>query len=262
MTSAETPVGFGQRIRLEWLEEAVALIRAGDDRAAVERALDERLADVLAVGSRTRRNSRAKTVIALLKIWQGGPQEVAALRRAGLELLEELQVAESIAVHWGMTQAAYPFWCVVATHVGRLLRLQATATASQIQRRLRETFGERQTVYNGTNRVLRSFVDWGVLAGAGKRGVYRAGDGVRIASPRLAAWLVESLLTSGAGRASAAQLASHPSLFPFRIASISARDLVAQSPRLDLVRHGYGEELVMLRNDRQRRSLRDRPALP
>ena len=240
------PVGLSQRIRLVWLEETVALVAAGNDRAAVDQALEDLLADTLAVGSHTRRNSRAKTIIVLLKIWLDGAKDLAGLRQAGLRLIETLPVTERMAVHWGMTQAAYPFWRAVAAQVGRLLRLQNMASANQIQRRMRETLGDRQTVYVGTQRVLRSFVDWGVLADAPDRGVYAPGARIDIGCPSLAAWLVEALLTSGVGRASAAHLASHPSLFPFRLTSMDGREIVAESPRLELVRHGFGDDLVML----------------
>ena len=84
MSDGEMPVGLNQLLRLVWLEETVALVRDENDRAAVERALDDRLASVLAVGSNTRRNSRAKTIIALLKIWRDGPGGGVRDTRKGL----------------------------------------------------------------------------------------------------------------------------------------------------------------------------------
>ncbi len=247
MTGVEMSIGFSQRVRLEWMEETVALVAAGNDRAAANQALEELLADTLAVGSHTRRNSRAKTIIVLLKIWLGGPKDVDDLREAGLRLVAALPSTDRVAVHWGMTQAVYPFWGAVAAQVGRLLRLQEVVTANQIQRRMRETCGDRQTVYVGTQRVLRSFVDWGVLTDT-TRGAYALGTCVHIGCPTLAGWLVEALLASGVERASAAHLTNHPSLFPFRIAPVDAREIVARSPRLELFRHGFGDDLVMLRS--------------
>ena len=247
MSDVEMSVGFSQRIRLEWMRETAALVATGNDRAAVNQALEESLAGTLAVGSHTRRNSRAKTIIVLLKIWLGGPKDVADLRQAGLRLIAALPSTDRVAVHWGMTLAVYPFWGAVAAQVGRLLRLQEVLTANQIQRRMRETSGDRQTVYVGTQRVLRSFVDWGVLTDT-KRGVYAPGTCVDIGCVALAAWLVEALLASGVGRASAAHLTKHPSLFPFRFAPVDAREIVARSPRLELFRHSFGDDLVMLRS--------------
>ena len=246
MNDRAISIGFSQRIRLEWLEQTVTLVAAGNARATANQALEESLAGTLAVGSHTRRNSRAKTIIVLLKIWLGGPEDVVDLRQAGLRVIATLPSTARIAVHWGMTQAVYPFWGAVAGQVGRLLRLQEVTTANQIQKRMREMCGDRQTVYVGTQRVLRSFVDWGVLTDT-KRGVYAPGTRVNVGWPSLAAWLVEALLVSGVGRASASQLTNHPSLFPFRIPPMDGRATVAQSPRLELIRHGFGDELVALR---------------
>ena len=153
-----------------------------------------------------------------------------------------------------MTLAVYPFWGGVASHVGRILRLQGSASAGQVQRRMRESHGDRRTVYVATQRTLRSFVDWGVLTDTGVRGVYAAGSPVEINASSLAAWLAEALLVGGKGATDAGHLLRDPSLFPFRIAPMTARDLVAQSPRLELVPHGFNEELVVLKNKRHTRS--------
>lgn len=250
MSVGEAAVGFSQLVRLEWFDQTVAMIRAGHDRAAVLRALDAHLAGTLSVGSRTRRNSRAKTLVILLKIWFDGPRELAALRASGLDLLGTLPPAERVAVYWGMTQAAYPFWGAVAAQVGRLLHLQGQVAARQIQQRMREALGDRQTVRNATQRVLRSCVDWGVLADTQRRGVYAPGARVEIADPRLAAWLAEALLARGGQRIGAGEFIGHPSLYPFRIAPMQARELAAHSAGLGLLRHGFGEDLLIPRAQR------------
>lgn len=127
--------------------------------------------------------------------------------------------------------------------------MQGMTSAKQIQQRMREALGDRQIVYNATQRVLRSCVDWGVLADGGPRGVYGPGRQVEVPDASLAAWLIEALLAGGVGRASANQLLRHPSLYPFRFAALGARELVAQTPRLELLRHGLDDDLVMLRTD-------------
>ena len=246
MNYGKMSVGLSQRIRLEWLEQTAALAREGNGRAAVYDALEQMLADELSVGSNTRRNSRAKTIIILLKIWLDGPPRVAELRQAGQVLLGALSSPGRLAIHWGMTQAVYPFWGAVATCVGRLLRLQGAASACQVQRRMREMYGDRETVSHATNRVLRSYVDWGVLADAESRGVYEASTSLEAASPKLAAWLAEALLTGHVHSASPMHLLGHPSLFPFSNAPTDGRDLVAHSSRLELLQ-GIDDDLVMLR---------------
>ena len=247
MNDSKMSVGLSQRIRLEWLDRTAALAREGNGRAAVHETLEELLADELSVGSNTRRNSRAKTIIILLKIWLDGPPQVAALRGAGQALLQTLPSADRSAIHWGMMMAVYPFWGAVATSVGRLLRLQGAASAGQVRRRMRELYGDRETVSRATNRVLRSCVDWEVLADAKSRGVYEPNMSLEIVSPKLAAWLAEALVTGHLNSASPTHLLNHPSLFPFRVPPMDGRELVAHSSRLELLQ-GIDDDLIMLRS--------------
>ena len=62
-------------------------------------------------------------------------------------------------VHWCMCMAACPFFGTAADAAGRLLRLQGTAAAAQIQHRLRERLGERETVARAARRVLMASID-------------------------------------------------------------------------------------------------------
>ena len=76
-------------------------------------------------------------------------------------------------VHWCMCMAVYPFFGTVAEATGRLLHLQGTAAAAQVQRRVREQLGERETVSRAARRILRALVDWGVLVETVNKGIYR-----------------------------------------------------------------------------------------
>ena len=271
-------VGLSQRLRLEWLDEAAELARAGRDRAQAWSALAEMLQDEVSVGGSSPRSNREKTVTILTRIWCGPPPGLLPLRDAGLRLLDGIGLAggtkpaeamESagltelaatteaagateptgrLAVHWGMTMAAYPFWNAVAAQVGRLLRLQGVATAAQVHRRVQEQYGERPTVARATQRVVRSFVDWGVLADTETRGRYVAGDPCPVHAPALVAWLAEATLhvRDGEPAAPVHELLGQPGLFPFRVSYVTARGLAAESPRLDVAHQGLDTEVVML----------------
>jgi hypothetical protein len=170
------------------------------------------------------------------------------LRVEGLELLKRVPRRDHLAIHWGMVMAVYPFWSGVATQTGRLLRLQGSAAAAHVQRRVREQYGERETVSRAARRVLRSYLDWGVLQETGAKGIYSAGTTLAVEDSRLIAWLAEASLHARAnGSAPLKDLIDSPSLFPFRIKPVHAESLVAASSRLDLLRHGLDDDLVMLR---------------
>jgi hypothetical protein len=147
-----------------------------------------------------------------------------------------------------MTMATYPFWGAVATSVGRLLRLQGTAAAAHVQRRVREQYGERDTVSRAARRVLRAFADWGVLAETAEKGVYQQGLSKTISDPGLIAWLVEaSLHASPNASAPLRTLLDTPALFPFRLAQVSAPQLAASSARIEAIRHGFEDDIVVLK---------------
>ena len=97
-------------------------------------------------------------------------------------------------VHWCMCMAVYPFFGTVADAVGRLLRLQGTAGAAQVQRRLRERFGERETVARAARRILRAYIDWGVLVETDEKGLYRRAAKRVIGDASLAVWAIRAVL--------------------------------------------------------------------
>ena len=241
-------VGFSQRVRLEWLEHTANLVLAGNDKIAINAALQELLQDKVSVGGDAERGTREKIITILMKIWLNVPLKLEALRGDGLELLKDLPRRDRIVVHWGMVTAVYPFWSVVAINVGRLLKLQGSVAASQIQRRLREQYGERETVSRAARRVLRSYLDWGVLNESGVKGIYNAGGSIVVDDPRLISWLIEaSLHARSNGSAPLKDVIESPSLFPFLLKPIQADSLLAVSANLDILRQGLDDDLVMLR---------------
>ena len=236
-------------IRLEWFEQTANLVLAGNDKVAIIDSLRSLLQDKVSVGGHAAWGNREKVISILLKTWFSAPVELQTLQAEGLKILKELPRSYHIAVHWGMVMATYPFWSAVAIQTGRLLRLQDTASAAHIQRRIREHYGERETVSRAARRVLRSFIDWCVLQDTSVKGVYVRGQQISIQAPKLITWLMEASLHARVNRvADVKELLDSPGVFPFRLAHISAEQLVSFSPRLDILRHSLDEDLIILRN--------------
>jgi len=196
----------------------------------------------------TIRGSLSKTVTILLKVWARPAAELSTLHRSAVELYSRLPSQKRVLVHWGLTMSAYPFWGAVANSSGRLLNLQGTASANQVQRRLREQYGERETVARRTRYVLRSFVDWGVLKESSIKGTYIKGVELVVSQPEAIAWLIAAALYARPQKSAPFQeLITSPSLFPFVFHTVSAAQLSPLAPNLDFVRHGLDEYLVMLK---------------
>jgi len=242
-----TQIGFSQRIRLEWLEKTARLFLAGNTREEVEKELQDFLEDKLSIGSNPERGAREKTITILLKIWISVPKPLEAFREEALDFLKKMPFDDHLAVHWGMTMAVYPFFASVAEQVGRLIRLQESFTLAQIQRRIREQLGERETVARAARRILSSFVDWGVLKRSAKRGNYEGTSPRPVTHRKLATWLIESvLLSSSSASGSLKSIAQVPSLFPFKVNSVNTNDL-KENKRLESYRQGLDEDIIMLR---------------
>ena len=250
MSRRDAEIGFSQRIRLEWFEHTARLILAGNDKAEINDSLQVLLRERVSVGSASVRGNREKIITILLKTWLTVPREREKLRDEGLEMLQGFPRKDRIAIHWGMVLAAYPFWGSVAANTGRLLRLQGKASAAHVQRRVREQYGERETASRATRRILRTFIDWGVLNDTPDNGVYDQGQQYPIEEPRLIAWMAEaSLFARSNGSAAIRDLLASPTIFPFRLAHVSTEHLASLSPRLDILRYGLGDDLAMLRKD-------------
>ncbi len=248
MTSRTDQIGFSQRVRLEWFEQTANLVMAGNDESVVKDALQELLKDKVSVGGQAKRSNREKIITILLKTWVTIPTDLEELRDEGLEHLKRLPRSDHLIIHWGMATAVYPFWSSVALQVGRLLRLQDSAAAAHVQRRICEQYGERETVSRSARRVLRSYLDWGVLKETEVKGIYTTRTTLNIEDPLLICWLAEASLHSWIYRsAPLRELLDSPSFFPFRIKSIHADSLMAASSRLEIFRQGSDEDLVMLK---------------
>lgn len=240
-------VGFSQRIQLDWLDRTAQLYSVGHTKDEIVESLQALLQDRLSIGSDARSGNRALTILILLKVWVVVPHGLESLRDEGLGLLKRLPSNEHLVVHWGMVMAVYPFFQVLAETVGRLLRLQGTVAASQVQRRMREQFGERSTVQRATRRTLRCLIDWGVLKETEEKGIYQATPTLFVNGTKLAGWLIEaSLIASGSASSTLRAITQNPALFPFTTESINIRGLESHG-RLELLRQGLDEDVIMLR---------------
>ena len=238
-------VGFSQRIRLEWLDYTANAVLAGNRSDEIAAALRERLAERFALGDGRVSGNLDKVIAILTKIWVTVPEERRALRDEGLDLLRQADADDRMPVHWCVSMAAYPFFGEVAEAAGRLLRLQGIAAAAQVQRRLRERLGERETVARAARRVLRGFIDWGVLLETEEKGLYRGAPKRVVENGPLAVWVLKaSLSTESGGPQPPSALLRAPRLFPFEIAPPPTAELEACTA-FEIVRHGLDQEVLL-----------------
>jgi hypothetical protein len=153
----------------------------------------------------------------------------------------------AIAVHWAMISAVYPFWFNVAKQTGRLLSLQEQITSAQIISRLKEQYGDRQTVSRYARFVISSFVAWGVLKDLADKGCYEKSNSIIITNQKLVVLLIESALhASPEGNGVLNLLLKNPAFFPFQIPVIPNDSINQYSCNIEVIRHGLDDDLLKL----------------
>ncbi len=241
-------VGFDRKIQLNWLDAASDWAAQGCSVAEIRERLGQLLeGQVAGTGPHS---ARGKTMTVLLHIWVLVPEPLAPLRDDGLALLRDRSGRDRLPLHWGMCVATYPFFRDVAATTGRLLSLQGTAALSQIVRRMAESWGERSTSIRAVQRVVRSYVEWGVLVETGEKGIFSPAPKIAVANRGgIGPWLLEAgILSSERQTLPLRSLVGAPWLFPFGL-NLSPRD-VGSNPRLELHHHGLDEDIIMLKEKR------------
>lgn len=253
-------IGIKQTLRLEWLQRTTSLLLAGLDSKAIRHELHDWLADRMGSGGGTNHGhegqgrglgkrgatSRAQVVNMLMKVWVLVEPDLAAYREASLAYLRA-NPAAALAIHWGMVGAVYPFWFNTARQVGRLLALQDQVTQAQIIARLKEHYGDRQTVGRYGRYAIRSLVAWGVIRDSAAKGCYEKGTPVMLNDPALGVLLVEAALhATPEAKATLSVILNSPAFFPFQLPPLTG-DLISRgSNRVEVIRHGLDEELLRL----------------
>lgn len=246
MSEEKRTIGFDRKIQLDWLDATAGRLAQGQSPGEIRAHLDRLLEGQVA--GNAPRGAAHKTKTVLLHIWVLVPESLRPLRDEGLALFQEQPRPVRLALHWGMCLATYPFFHDVAATTGRLLTVQGTAALSQVKRRIMEGWGQRSTVIRATQRLVRCFVDWGVLRETDEPGVFHSPPKIGLDdSKAVGTWLIEAYLSSrGSEMIPFRQLLTRPALFPFSL-SLSLQDIV-QNPRLELFRHGLDEDVVTRRS--------------
>ncbi len=248
MSKRHEKIGIKQVIRLEWMDHVLNMLLAGMEPEAIRTELKDYLADKKQSGGTGERGEKTYLMaIGPLSAWFDPEPELVDFRDHALMLASKLQQKEWLPLHWAILSAAYPFWFNVAKQTGRLLNLQEMITRDQIFNRLKEQYGDRETVSRNARYTVRSFVAWGVLKDTKSKGSYEKSDGLTIQDRDLAILLLEAALHAmPEGKGALGLLINSPAFFPFQLPMLTG-DLIAKSASgIDVVRHGLDDELLKL----------------
>lgn len=237
-----TTIGFDRTIHLEWLDVAVARVLQNQSPSEIRKALWDFLEDL--IPGNTNNSGRGKTLTVLTRIWIAVPEQIGPLRARALKCLAEANVANRVAIHWAMVVATHPFFFDVAMHAGNLLTLHGQANRTQIKRRMTDSWGDRSTLERTIQHVLKSMAQWGVLRSGSEKGSLVAARNPMEISEEISELLVYGILLSQRRGMLLSQIASHPSLFPFKLHLNAER--LRKSEGLRVQRQGDQSDFIEL----------------
>ncbi len=241
----DNQIGYNRQVKLEWLNFTASLVASGMPTPEIKAALETYLQDKLSVGSDAVRGSRGKTISILLSVWVTVPKHLTGMRDEAISLLKRLSSSEHLALHWGMTMTAYPFFGVVAATAGRMLNLQGSVATILLKNRMRETYGQREFAARSTRYVLYSFSEWGVLSETSERGIYKPSSLKNLQDRQLQEWLIKAFLVSeGKNLAPLSMVLRSPKLFPFQFEEPFTPE---RQTSLEFFRQGLDEEMVLMK---------------
>lgn len=209
-------VGFDRPIELSWLDLLAShYAETRDVKAAF---YDTRAVVELTVGGgASPHNATGKTMTVLARVWLKVPKWAERLRDDAAQSMVNLSPADRLAVHWAMSELAYPFFLDAASAIGRLARLQDEFTLAQFKQRLTEEWGARGTMPPAAQRLLKTWTSWGVLVATDDRGTYAAAPRVAV-SAEASVLVARSRVLAESGRPLVIDDFAHlADLFPFTV---------------------------------------------
>ena len=249
MSKRHEKLGIKQTVQMHWMDKTVQMMLAGLKEKEIRSELDEFLSTQKQSGGIGERGKKTYGMaISLLAAWFSPEERLAEFRNDALDLARIMPVRGWLPLHWAVISAAYPFWFNVAKQTGRLLNLQDQVTQSQIFNRLKEQYGDRETVARNARYTLRSFVAWGALKDSKAKGCYERNSLANIVDPNLAILMFESaLLATPGAKGALGVLLKNPAFFPFHLPVVTGDFISQRSDRIDVVRYGLDDELLKLK---------------
>jgi len=233
-------VGLDRKVKRIWLDAALDHLGLERNDEALRGFMNDQLQAEL-----PGKESRAKALGIVLRVWSTIPPERMHLRDRAVDLLPHISGHERVWLHWGMTALAYPFFRDGVEVIGRLLALQDDFTTSHLQDRIVAAWGDRVTCKLAARYLLNTLVDWEILRTTESQGHFLPANKLKSESSAMQLWLLEALLTaSESNEIEAQQLLRLPEAFPFAI-TVGVAEL-RKSETLAIHRQGLDMDMVGL----------------
>lgn len=190
------------------------------------------------------KSSRVKEATILLRVWHMVSPEYESLRERALCLFAKLSSSERLVLHWGMLLLTHPFFRDLTAELGNLFILQQEVPASQLYRKMRNLYGDKERVNVATKSVLATLRNMECIQ-SNQKTVYTQLEKKEIREKELKNWLTEVVIRVSGNNALPIDLISTaPCLYPFQV-RINSTEI--ENPNLYILRQGLDMNMVCLK---------------
>ena len=249
MSKRHEKIGIKHTVQKYWMDRVVQMLLAGMKEKEIRSDLDDYLSTQKPSGGIGERGKGTYGMaISLLACWFEPENDLLLFRDQALSLAKTSPATEWLPLHWAIISAAYPFWFNVAKQTGRLFNLQEHITQAQVFNRLKEQYGDRETVARNARYTVRSFIAWEVLKDSKTKGCYQQAAPLQIFEAEIAVLLLEAaLLAIPEGKSALKLLLASPALFPFQLPLMTGDFIANRCERLKMVRYGMDDDFLELK---------------
>ena len=236
------------------MDRVVKMMLSGMNEQQIRQDLDEFLSTQRQSGGVGERGKVSYTMaISILACWFAPAPDLKDFRDRLLLEAGKRPQQEWLTLHWAMISATYPFWLNVARQVGRLFNLQEQITQPQIFNRIKEQYGDRETVARNARYVVRSFVAWGIIQDTPTKGSYSMSSSLAILDKNMTILLFESLMhTLVDGKVTLSNAYSDPAFFAFELSRPSASEISYTTKKIDVTNLGLDDFVLHICSDNLR----------
>ena len=243
-------IGIKQVVRLEWMERSLQMLLADMKPEEIKLELFDYLENRKQSGGIGDRGIKTfpMAINILMQSWVKPHLDIVPLRDACLEYASNDPSSNKL-IHWVMISTAYPFWFQTSNVIGRLFGLQEIISKQQIIKRLKEIYGDRQTVARNARYVIRSFVAWDIIKDTDKRGYYCADDAFNTEEEYLISLLCEcNLLNTRDGKLPFSSMINSPAFFHFPHPDTAPGTIDNLNPRIGITLNGIDDSIFSIKS--------------
>ena len=247
--SDKPKLGFKKDIRLEWMNHSLYLTLQGLSEKDIRKELDEYLSVQVTESGKAFTKAALNNAKPLLAIWFKSDPVNNDFRDALIREAASIDSSNWIPLHWALMAVEYPLWYHVANQFGRLFSLQDIVTPAQVYSRIKDIYGDSETVSRNTRYIITTMSHWKLIEKQnGKNGFYVRPKIVTV-NDRILALLCESILRCKAESVAEEALLHDQSLYMFSSEDFVLRLIPSLSNnRVSLTQYGIGKWLFSIQS--------------